>query len=316
MKIHAFTTHDFPAIVEIHNTIFPRAATTPEAWATADAQRHAKCQRRRWVASQDAEVVGFAGYSQHIFDYHPHKFYITVQVLPDYRRQGIGSALYDRLMAGLRPFDPLKLRADGYGNLPDGVRFLEQRGFAEVFRERPQHLDVMAFDPEPFSGLECKLRAQGIEIKTLRDLEGDPQRDRKVYDLYWEATADVPKETEIAQMDFEEWVDWTLRDPLVPHDGYFIAVHKEEYVGLSEFGKYRASDALQAGLVGVKRAYRHRGIALALQLRGIAYARANGHPLIKTSTSVSNRPMLHLYERLGFVPQPDWIQLEKVCRAE
>jgi mycothiol synthase len=315
VNVRDFTAHDFPDIVKIHNTIYPHDATTPEAWAQADTQRPPKCKQRRWVALQDTRIVGFAGYSQHIFDYHPQKFHVTLQVLPDYRCQGIGSALYDQLMAGLRPCDPLKLRADGYGNLLDGVRFLEQRGFVEVFRERPLHLDVMACDPKPFSGVKDKLRAQGIEVKTLHDLEGDPKRDRKVYDLYWEATGDVPSEAEIAQMDFEDWVEWTLKDPLVPHGGYFIAVHKEAYVGLSEFGKYRASDALQAGLVGVKRAYRRRGIALALQLKGIAYARANGHPLIKTSTSVTNRPMLRLYERLGFVPQPDWIQLEKVCRT-
>lgn len=315
MIIREFTAHDFPAITQIHNAIYPHHATTPQAWAEADNQRDPKCRQRRWVAAHDAGVVGFAGYSQHIFDYHPQKFHVTLQVLPIFRRQGIGSALYEQLMAGLRPFDPLRLRADGYGNLLDGVRFMERHGFVEVFRERPLHLNVMACDTEPFSGLEGKLRAQGIEIKSLRDLQGDPQRDRQVYDLYWEATGDVPSEAEIAQMDFEEWVEWTLKDPLVPHDGYFIAVHKDEYVGLSEFGKYRASDALQAGLVGVKRAYRRRGIALALQIKGIAYARANGHPLIKTSTSVTNRPMLRLYERLGFVPQPDWIQLEKVCRV-
>jgi len=315
MNIREFTAHDFPVIAQIHNAIYPHHATTPQAWSEADEQRNPKCKQRRWVAVHDAGVVGFGGYSQHLFDYHPLKFHVVLQVLPDFRRQGVGSALYDQLMAALRPFEPAKLRADGYGNLLDGVRFLERRGFVEVFRERPLHLDVMAFDPTPYSGLEEKLRAQGIQIKTLRDLQADPQRDRQVYDLYWEATGDVPSEAEITPMDFEEWVDWTLKDPLVPHDGYFIAVHNDEYVGLSEFGKYRASHALQAGLVGVKRAYRRRGIALALQLKGIAYARANGHPLIKTSTSVTNRPMLRLYERLGFVPQPDWIQLEKVCRV-
>jgi mycothiol synthase len=159
------------------------------------------------------------------------------------------------------------------------------------------HLDVMAFDLRPYTGLEEKLHAQGVEVKTLRDLAGDPDRDRKVYALYWEATEDVPKEREITPMEFKEWVKWTMNDPLVPHAGYFIATHGTAYVG-------------------VRRPYRGRGIALALQIRGIAYARENGHPLIKTSTSVTNQPMLSLYTRLGFAPQPDWIQLEKVCRGE
>jgi hypothetical protein len=92
--------------------------------------------------------------------------------------------------------------------------------------------------------LEAKLRAQGIEIKTLRGLEGDPDRDRKVYDLYWAVMEDVPKENDITPMDFIEWAEWTLQDPLIPHDGYFIAVDGDENIGISEFGKNRGDDAL------------------------------------------------------------------------
>jgi GNAT superfamily N-acetyltransferase len=75
----------------------------------------------------------------------------------------------------------------------------------------------------------------------------------------------------------------------------------------------RGDDSLRGGLVGVKRAFRRKGVALAMQVRAIAYARENGHPLIKTSTAVINIPMRSVYERLGFVRQPDWIQMEKVC---
>jgi len=316
MRIRNFASSDYQSIVDIHNTVYPNRSMTVQAWVEADKQRKPKYKHHRWVALEDEHVVGFGYYSQTFFDYHPRKFTIAIEVLPDYRRRGIGSALYDRIMVGLRPFAPHKLRADGYGNLPEGVRFLQARGFEEVFRETPLHLDVMAFDPTPYSGLEEKLSAQGIEIKTLRDLDDDPNRDRKVFDLYWELTRDVPSEGEIAEMDFNDWVDWTLKNPLVPHDGYFIAVQGDEYIGISEFGKYRQSDALQAGLVGVKRAFRRRGIALAMQIRGIAYARKNGHPLIKTSSAVGNIPMQSLYERLGFARQPDWIQFEKVCREE
>jgi GNAT superfamily N-acetyltransferase len=159
------------------------------------------------------------------------------------------------------------------------------------------------------------LEELGIEIKTLRELDGDPDRNRKVYDLFWETFADVPKERAIEPMDFDEWVDWTVNDPMVPHDGYIVAVHDLTYVGLSEFGRCRENDALEAGLVGVRRAYRGLGVALAMQLRAIAFAKAKGHPVIRTSTSVTNQPMLGLYTRLGFVAQPDWIQLEKRLSA-
>ena len=53
-----------------------------------------------------------------------------------------------------------------------------------------------------------------------------------------------------------------------------------------------------------------------MHVRAIAYARAHGYARIVTSTAVVNVGMRALYERLGFVRQPDWIQMEKVCVAD
>jgi RimJ/RimL family protein N-acetyltransferase len=117
-------------------------------------------------------------------------------------------------------------------------------------------------------------------------------------------------------MDFAEWAAWTLQDPLVPHDGYVIAVCVDDYIGISEFGINPSDQTLQAGLVGVKKAFRKQGIALAMHLRAISFARSNGYALIKTSTSTGNEPMRALYEQLGFIRQPDWIQFEKVFQSE
>jgi GNAT superfamily N-acetyltransferase len=306
---------DYPEVVEIHNAIYPNLTLTVEAMADQDRQRDPKYRYQRWVAIEDDRIAGFGLYGQQVFDYHPRKFHVSVAVLPEYRRRGIGSALYDQVMAGLLPFGPRKLRADGYGDLMEGVRFLQRRGFEEVFRETPLNLDVMAFDPGPYTGLEAKLRAEGIEIKALSELEGDVDRDRRVYDLFWEATRDVPQENPVSQMPFPEWVEWTLQDPSVPHDGYFVAVHTGEYVGICEFGINRADNTLQAGLAGVKRAFRGQGIALAMHLRAIAYARRKGHTRNKTGTAVGNVAMRALYDRLGFIAQPDWIQLEKTCQT-
>jgi RimJ/RimL family protein N-acetyltransferase len=50
-----------------------------------------------------------------------------------------------------------------------------------------------------------------------------------------------------------------------------------------------------------------------MHVRAIAYARAHGYARIVTSTAVVNAAMRALYDRLGFVRQPDWIQMEKVC---
>jgi mycothiol synthase len=257
-------------------------------------------------------VVGFGAYWQSSLDYHPPWFYVNVEVSPSHQRQGIGAALYDQVMAGLQPFDPRVLRADAFTNLPQGFRFLQKRGFYEAFRETPVHLDIASFDSGTYAGLEAKLLGKGIVFKSLRELESDPDRDRKTYDLYWEITEDVPQEdTRIVKPDLNEWAKWGLNDPTILHDAYYIAVCGGEYVGLSELGKDPDNDVLQGGLLGVRRAYRKQGIGLALQLRGIAYGREHGHPVLKTCTAVHNVPMQALFNTLGFARDPEWQQCQK-----
>lgn len=315
MLIRPFVPEDYPALVEIHsslNIVWPERPATPQAWAEVDRNRSQQTRYQRWVAVEDGRVVGFSAYSQGPGAYPAHSFHVNVEVTRQYQRRGIGAALYAQVMQGIAGFNPPALRADAYANLPEGFAFLQKRGFYEAFRETPVHLNVMAFDPGPYTDLDRRLNAQGIAIKTLRELESDPERNQKLYDLYWEANDDVPHEGEGEQRpDFGEWLVWGINDPTILPDAYFVAVRGAEYIGLRELGKYPGSDLLMGGLLGVRRRYRQQGVGLALQLSGIAYAREHGYRVLKTCTAVQNAPMQALFNKLGYVRDPEWQQCQK-----
>jgi len=315
MNIRNFSSEDYPAIVDIHNClriVWPERPRTPEAWAEADRNRSSKSKHRRWVAVEEGRVVGFSSYHQGPTAYPLRSFYIHVEVFPEYQRRGIGSALYSQVMEGLQAFNPPALRADAFTNIPQGFSFLQRRGFYEAFRETPVHLKIHAFDPSPYAGLETKLASEGIVIKTLSELMPDPDRDRKVYDLYWETNEDVPHEGDLTEWPAcDEWLVWGLNDPSILHDAYFIAVRGDEYIGLRELGRYGDSDVLLGSLLGVRREYRKRGIGLAMQLRGIAYAREHGYRLLKTCTAIQNLPMQALFDKLGYERDPEWQQCQR-----
>jgi len=320
MQFRIFTNEDYPAIVDIHNSLniaWPERPRTPEGWAEADQNRNPKCKFQRWVAVKNGRVIGFGAYGQNIFEYHPQRFNINTEVDPNHQRQGVGGALYERLMTGLQPFDPQILRADAFTNLPQGFQFLQKRGFYEAFRETPVQINTTTFDPSPYADLEAKLLDKGIAIKTLREMESDPDRDKKIYELYWEASEDVPQEgLDVEKQTFDTWVKWGLNDPAVLHDAYFIALRGDEYVGLRELGKDPDNDVLLGGLLGVRRTYRRQGIGLAMQVRGIRYAKEHGYSELKTCTAVQNHPMQAIFNKLGYTRGPEWLQCQKDINNE
>jgi GNAT superfamily N-acetyltransferase len=61
-------------------------------------------------------------------------------------------------------------------------------------------------------------------------------------------------------------------------------------------------------MTGTRRAWRRRGIALALKQAQIDAARSAGLRRLRTANAVQN-PMLLVNERLGFRRDVDWIHL-------
>ena len=306
---------DYAMAVAIINRVWPDYPDTVAEWQHRDRTRAAKIKWQRYLAFLDGEPVALATYRQMLWMYHPRKFRISVNVLPEHRRQGIGTALYQHLLQELAPHDPMELMAVTREDYEESVRFLQHRGFQEVQRQWESILEVASFDPTPFAGVAEKVAAQGIQIRTVRELESDPERDRKLYELEAALDEDVPSPEPSTMPEFEEWQKvWD--DPSLLPDGWFVAVHGDQYVGMSALWGSQASRDLYTGLTGVRRAYRRKGIATAMKLRAIAYAQATGAPRIRTWNEVNNQGMLSINERLGFVRQPASIDFVKKLGEE
>lgn len=311
MKIREFTTDDYQAVVDIQNAIFADNPAVIEDWVEADSLRPPECKHRRWVVEQDDQVVAVGQYAQYKWAYHPQHFDVMLRVLPDYQRRGIGSALYDHIIAAIEPFDPIQLTAGTREDVPQGMKFLEARGFYLHVREQRSAVIPSEFDPAPFAALEQKLAAEGITIKTLDELADDPERNRKAYELEADVLPDVPGNEDFTPPGLETYEKQVINAPMLKKGIYLVAVDSDgTYAGMTCLWADRASDMLFTGLTGVRREYRRRGIAAALKTRAITWAKTTGCSRINTDNADTN-PMLQLNYRLGFRPLPAYMAYKK-----
>jgi mycothiol synthase len=308
--IRPFASDDYVAFANIQNAIYPQHPTTAEGEREGDAEGAADRHRARWVIEGAAgDVVGVVEYRQREPASADYEFELFVH--PACQGEGYGKRLYAHTLDRLAELQAQNLFADEVKEDLRGLRFLTERKFMELMRFWESRLDVTTFDATPYAPLLSGLQQQGIVIKTLRELQDEPEHDQRLYDLVCEASADVPRADAYIPPTYEEFCRDLPAANTNQSDMYFIALREDRYLGLHIMVPRDGTDHLRIAMTGVRRAYRRQGIALALKLHGIAYAAAHGHPVLRTMNATGNAAILALNDRLGFVWQPAWIQMKK-----
>jgi len=183
-------------------------------------------------------------------------------------------------------------------------------------RDWESRLDTASLDYSVWNRYSSRIAEQGIQIKSVVELESDPMRDRKLYELEWLIAKDVPSSEPPAKVPFEEFQKVWERTNHVP-DAWFVALDKGEYVGSTDVWLSKAEPhLLYVGLTGVIRSHRGRGIATALKLRSVEFARQHGFKEIRTWNESNNKVILDINNRMGFVRQPAHIDFVKQMREE
>jgi GNAT superfamily N-acetyltransferase len=238
------------------------------------------------------------------------RFELSVEVDPAHRQRGLGSMLLARALAMVPASRPVVVEIWTREDRPDAVRFLERRGFRLASRHAISELDLARFDP---AGFEPEVRRVGASGVTLRHLGDGRCADvgflRRLYDLQATVQRDAPFHGGDSLPAFDAWRRSYHDNPDLLPEAHGVAEDGSRVVGMTQLWASQATDAiLYTGFTGVARSHRRRGLATALKVLSLGWARgrraASGRPPVVRTGNAETNPMLGINVRLGFTGRP------------
>jgi GNAT superfamily N-acetyltransferase len=234
--------------------------------------------------------------------------YAMARVLPEERRHGVGTTLYEALSEHASRLGLTSL----WGRIEEGdaasLRFAENRGFREVGREYEVVLDVAEADLAGDA-------PDGVELVSLAER---PDLEHLVHEVDVEVGPDVPSHEEGHEpMTYERWHATYLEGPGAMPAACIVALAEGEVVGYTGLRRRGSiSPTAENMLTAVRRPWRRRGIAVALKREQIRRAWEAGVEQIYTTNDESNTGMRGVNARLGYRPAPTRILVSGPAPAQ
>jgi GNAT superfamily N-acetyltransferase len=254
---------------------------------------------RDWLALLDGEPVGIGACGLHPMGEESATAFALNSVLREARGQGVGTAIYRQVSDYARSLGKSELETWGYEDDSGGVRFAEHHGFAVVGRSRSLRL-LLDDCPRPSIDLP-----KGVAITTLAER---PELSRGIWELLWEAMADIPYDGD-APMRPPSYEVFTARDLAGPKyipEATFAAIQDDEVIGYGRLAWMDRADRIgDHAMLAVRRSWRGRGIAKALKAAQIVWALDNGLSELRTGNEDRNAPARAVNANFPYTPLPD-----------
>ena len=276
---------DFAEATALVNSVWPYRVGSAAGWRHSVRAEPAEAQRRFWAAEHDGVLVGWASAA---LDYESAERPGTVgiSVVPEHRGRGLGGELFERCDEHLRAIGAAVVDA-GSEDSPAARGFLEGRGFRHAHTSR-----ISGVDP---AGVEQASAPAGVELRPLAGL--DPAL---VFALDEEVSRDIPNQ-DLDDLKLEQWLDDYWRNPDVDLESSTAAVVDGRPVSFSHLFTGPELRGMTA-MTGTLRSHRGRGLAELVKRATLAAAAARGVQLVVTYNDETNAAMLHVNEKLGYVP--------------
>jgi len=263
------------------------------------------------LIAPDGELVGHAA----LWDSEPHvRIYLAGDVHPEYRGQGVGTALCQWAEERARqaiPQAPERTRVvllqRTLSTDTAAQELLRKQGYQLVRHDFRMLIEMNGSPPEP-------VVPEGITIRPFirdRDMRALVLADRDAFQDHW-GYVEHPFED-----DYQEWVHWIDNDPDHDPSLWFLAMDGEEIAGMSLCRPRMVEDPGMGWVdsLGVRRPWRRRGLALALLHRGFGELYRRGKRKVGLGVDAQSLTgATRLYEKAGMHVDRQYATYEKELR--
>lgn len=283
--------------------------TSPEPITVEDMQNWLKqaaperIQQRTAALDEQGHLIGFNNTGRNPWMI-PGRFWIEAVVDPVVSRQGIGARLYTDALQFAQTQGATSLEVQIRDHLPEALRFAQARGFQINRHHFESTLDLATFDEQRFTGVIEGLEANGIRFFSLADLGNTREAQEHLYEINCRPSLNVPGLEQLSYRTFEQFKKDVFEAPWYRAEGQIVAADGEQWIGMTAAGYFPATNSMYNTMTGVEPTYRGRGIALALKLLVIRWAKEYGAAYLRTNNDSENVPMLAVNRKLGYKPKP------------
>lgn len=217
--------------------------------------------------------------------------FVSLHVMHDHRKRGIGSALHDDLVQWMREHGGRQYEVTVRDIEPEALTFWARRGCTEVERDIVVALDTRRYGGPPEL-------APGVTVASLAER---PDLIRDIYEVGAATWRDIPVHEPCKVISFGEWREIIQNHSENRPEALFAASLHGRVVGYSHIALPSNMPAVGwHNFTGVLREYRRRGIACSLKIHAIDWAVRNGRFTLMTGNHADNAPMRHINEALGY----------------
>lgn len=265
---------------------------SPDGFALREAGELASL---RLGARVDDALVAVGLASTDAFQTEQREATVRIYVLPDHRRHGIGSTLFDRLAAFVRERGLTTIVSRVDAGDARSLTFAQQRGLRVHGTQQ-----LGAFDLAMVDLGRPPIPPDGVSIVAM---EERPDVHPAVFDLLVAAIPEVPSLADLAPPTFETWREMQS-EPSYRHDLSLIAIDEVGVAGHIEVADDGDRRAFISMLAVAPRA-RRRGIARGLKVALAHRAAMAGWRELVTLNDGTNERIRQLNESLGYRYLPE-----------